>query len=252
MQKICFLLLNFRRSSASGVGRYLLRVVPKIFLMLLMLASAQGQTAWTRGAGTNDWQTAGNWNNGLPAGNFTGIQNGNTVQLNTGTATTDTLTIRLFSELNVSNGADLNTQLFSIGSSSTATVLVSGAGTTVTSSLISLGAVSGNGTLTIENSALVTTTTAATNTFVLGNNNGTGQLNLNSGGILATNSVTIGSAGSGAVDFDGGTLRGTTNNTEIFSGGFGTGDITLLAGGGTIDTNSFNLGTAQIIDGTGA
>jgi fibronectin-binding autotransporter adhesin len=38
-------------------------------------ASAQTPTSWTGGAGTSDWNTAGNWSAGVPNGNFTATFN---------------------------------------------------------------------------------------------------------------------------------------------------------------------------------
>lgn len=89
---------------------------------------------------------------------------------------------------------------------------------------------SGTGTLTLS----------ASNTF-------TGGLNINAGTVLFADAANLGDP-SGAITFGGGVLRPTTVNATL-----GSRAITLLAGGGTLDTNGFNLtiGPANSISGAG-
>jgi autotransporter-associated beta strand protein len=67
-----------------------------------------------------------------------------------------------------------------------------------------------------------------------------GTLNL-AGGILVTSSLAAGS-GSPFVNFNGGTLQATGNNAAFISGFSGT-QLNIQAGGATIDTGAFNVGT---------
>ena len=75
-------------------------------------------------------------------------------------------------------------------------------------------------------------------------------VNLNAGTISTTLfSEGTGSGGS-VVNFNGGTLRATANQSDFFQN-FESGDIQILSGGGTIDTNSFNIGILTAIQGAG-
>jgi autotransporter-associated beta strand protein len=102
----------------------------------------------------------------------------------------------------------------------------------------------GTGNLTLSGTGSVSSAT----TTLGSNNNGIGTLNLN-GGTLTTGQVSKG-GGSGTVTFNGGTLRLSGNQTNLFLG-FNPGNVTLAAGGGTIDTQNFNVATAYALSGTG-
>jgi T5SS/PEP-CTERM-associated repeat protein len=132
--------------------------------------------------------------------------------------------------LNVSNGTVTNDNGI-VGASfgSNGTVNVSGGSWVNTSDLI-VGYL-GTGTLTLNGTGSVSSN-ATTLGFI---NIGTGTLNLN-GGTLTTGQVSEG-FGSGTVTFNGGTLRLSGNQTNLFAG-FETNDVTLAAGGGTIDTQT--------------
>ncbi|MCU0792699.1 MAG: autotransporter-associated beta strand repeat-containing protein, partial [Opitutaceae bacterium] len=67
------------------------------------------------------------------------------------------------------------------------------------------------------------------------------------GGVLATRQLAEGN-GTGAVRWNGGTLRLTADQPALFSG-FETGDLTLETGGGTIDTQGFAVRAAQVFAG---
>jgi autotransporter-associated beta strand protein/T5SS/PEP-CTERM-associated repeat protein len=125
--------------------------------------------------------------------------------------------------------------------SANGTVNVSG-GSWVNTSNLFVGE-SGTGTLTLSGTGSV-----SSNATTLGLIIGTGTLNLN-GGTLTTGQVSEGS-GNGTVTFNGGTLRLSGNQTNLFDG-FETSDVTLAAGGGTIDTQTFNVATAYALSGNG-
>ncbi len=85
--------------------------------------------------------------------------------------------------------------------------------------------------------------------------NSKGTLNLNgtsgSRGVLETGYLVEGSgAGGGKINFDGGVLRATAHEAN-FLRDFETGDVQLLAGGAFIDTNGFNVGISQVLQGSG-
>lgn len=103
-----------------------------------------------------------------------------------------------------------------------------------------------DGTGTLEISGGVVSNTAG----LIGSSFGsTGTLNLN-GGMLSTGQVSEG-GGTGAVNFNGGTLQLTGDQANLFAD-FETGDVTLNAGGGTIETQAFTVATSQILGGTGS
>ncbi|CDZ50431.1 Outer membrane autotransporter [Neorhizobium galegae bv. orientalis] len=97
----------------------------------------------------------------------------------------------------------------------------------------------GTGTLNIANGGLVNA-----GTTILGSNNvGTsGTLNLSSGGTLQTLALRTGTLGASQANFDDGVLRATAANATFINGFTGT-ELNLLAGGLTIDTAGFAVGT---------
>ena len=105
---------------------------------------------------------------------------------------------------------------------------------------------SNTGNLTIANGGQVN---SDTNVELAYRVEGSGELNLNSGGMLSAPNVIEG-LGNGSVNFDGGILRLTGNQSNLFSG-FETGDILLHAGGGSIDTNGFDVATSVGLQGAG-
>ncbi|MCV9942060.1 MULTISPECIES: autotransporter outer membrane beta-barrel domain-containing protein [unclassified Rhizobium] len=97
---------------------------------------------------------------------------------------------------------------------------------------------SGTGTLNIENGGQVTAGGGTT----LGNlAAGSGTLNITAGGTLQTLSLRGGSGASQA-NFNNGILRATAANAT-FINGFSGSELNLLAGGLTLDTNGFTVGT---------
>ncbi len=90
----------------------------------------------------------------------------------------------------------------------------------------------GTGTLNVSGTGSV----IASGQVALGYTGGTGTINLN-GGTLTTTQFSKGT-GSGAIYFDGGTVKASANKSTFLPSTIST---TIKSGGGTIDTNGFNI-----------
>lgn len=126
------------------------------------------------------------------------------------------------------------------------TLAVTGSITHTGSDLI-VGSQSGdNGMLKVEDGGVVTA-----NSVILAHSDGsTGSATL-SGGTLATSQVSEGAGvGGGTFAFDGGTLQLTASRADLFAN-FEAGDVTLAAGGGTIDTQAFTVASSAALSGAG-
>ncbi len=109
---------------------------------------------------------------------------------------------------------------------------------------INLGFVSGGtGVLTVSGTGQFLQSTAGNSTINLGQNGSTGIVNLNAGGLVRTGGLGQGYNGTGVINFNGGTLQ------ALQAGGTftipGASRANIYAGGGTIDTNTFNITVAQ-------
>jgi autotransporter-associated beta strand protein/T5SS/PEP-CTERM-associated repeat protein len=145
--------------------------------------------------------------------------------------------------LNLSNGTvTSNSSVVGLYASSNGTVNVSG-GSWVNTLGLTVGSL-GTGNLTLSGTGSVSSATTTLGASLIG----IGTLNLN-GGTLTTGQVSKG-GGSGTVTFNGGTLQLSGNQTNLFLG-FNPGNVTLAAGGGTIDTQNFNVATAYALSGPG-
>lgn len=130
---------------------------------------------------------------------------------------------------------------------------VSGAGSNLTSGGRLLIGHAGSGALTVEDGGLA----AAPQVYMGGlpgtGISGTGDLTLAGAdtrrGVLATGFLEVG-LGSGGIQFDGGILRATGNETN-FLRNFKTGDVTLADGGAFIDSNGYDIGIGAQLSGTG-
>ncbi len=129
------------------------------------------------------------------------------------------------------------------------TVTVSGEGSTWTNSAGLYVGSAGTGTLTIADSGV------ATSDFLImalePGSSGTLRLEGGAGGsgVLAAGQVSRGD-GDASIVFDGGTLRLTAQQSNLFYG-FAAGDISLAAGGAVIDTNGFDATTSAVLSGAG-
>ncbi|WP_371348862.1 autotransporter-associated beta strand repeat-containing protein [Ancylobacter sp. IITR112] len=70
------------------------------------------------------------------------------------------------------------------------------------------------------------------------------------GAVIAGQIVKDSEAASAVITVDDGTLRASADMADYLSG-FAAGDITFAAGGGTIDTNGFDIGIASVLGGAG-
>jgi outer membrane autotransporter protein len=154
--------------------------------------------------------------------------------------------------LDILAGASVSNTDSTIGRDAAATgaVLVSGAGSEWTNNGFMFVGESGTGTLTIEDGAAVE---ATGNVTVAVTGTALGTLNLagtaGSEGALEAPQVAAG-AGTAALNFDGGLLRLTGDQANLF-GGFAAGEIQIEAGGAFIDVQNFDVATSAVLDGSG-
>ncbi|TBC88618.1 autotransporter outer membrane beta-barrel domain-containing protein (plasmid) [Rhizobium beringeri] len=144
--------------------------------------------------------------------------------------------------LTIQNGSRLtntsNARLAVVaGSSGTVTVTGPGSQWNIPAFTFYVG-FQGTGTLSIENGGQVTT---GSNTILGGGAASSGTLNIGSGGTLQTLSLR-GGPGASQANFDNGILHATAANATFINGFSGT-ELNLLAGGLTIDTAGFAVGT---------
>ncbi len=144
------------------------------------------------------------------------------------------LTIQNGSTLTSTNTSRLG---FSVGSTGIATVTGAGSQWNVNVGSFNIG-VNGAGTLNIANGGKVVT---VSNTVLGSGVQSSGTLNISSGGTLQAQTLRIGS-GTGQANFNDGILRATVANATFINGFSGT-ELNLLAGGLTIDTAGFAVGT---------
>ncbi|MCQ1810503.1 autotransporter outer membrane beta-barrel domain-containing protein, partial [Neorhizobium galegae] len=144
--------------------------------------------------------------------------------------------------LTIQNGSSLTstgTTRLGVTAGSNGLVTVTGPGSlwSINTGTASIGFV-GTGTLNIQNGGQVTTIGA----MVLGGGVGSsGTLNISSGGTLQALSLR-GGPGASQANFDNGILRATAANAT-FINGFSGNELNLLAGGLTIHTGGFAVGT---------
>jgi outer membrane autotransporter protein len=236
--------------------RLLLASASAMALMVLSGGSVSAQVNWTGTTSTN-WTTGTNWSGGTApvAGNVVNIAttSPNPTVLGVGGAAVGA-TSNIFVGVTAGSTGNLTIQNGTLTSSgatthigsqagSTGTVTVTGAGSqwVVTASQIRIGQ-AGTGTLTIQNGGLVVVSPGVNPAVVGGLAGSSGTLNITSGGVLQAPSLQS-STGSAQVNFDGGILRANQNNITTFIGGFLPGELNLAAGGLTIDSGSFNVGT---------
>ncbi|MEY9401178.1 outer membrane autotransporter protein [Bradyrhizobium japonicum] len=105
----------------------------------------------------------------------------------------------------------------------------------------------GAGTLNIQNGGRIVT---GAGTVLANSASSSGTLNISGGGILETQSLRGGSGASQA-NFDNGILQATVSNATFINGFSGT-RLNILAGGLTIDTGAFTVGTDAASAFTGA
>ncbi len=175
---------------------------------------------------------------------------GNFLSLGGNTVMEARITVENGGLLNVDGGAQ-------IGRGGLGALIVTGAGSElrVNNAILSVGdffnGASGNGTLTVEDGALVS---AGALRVGGGGIDSIGSLNLNgtagARGVVAIGSLFKGD-GDASVLFDGGILRAIQNTTS-FIANFEDDDLVIDTGGLIIDTNGFDVTAASVLSGTGA
>jgi len=229
----------------------LLASVSATALTAISAGSASAQT-WT-GATSNDWTVGSNWSTGTvptggvgitinrTAGPVLGVGGPavgatNTIGVGAAAGSSGTLTIQNGSTL-TSNG--VSRIGFAAGSSGIATVTGPGSQWLIPSQQFVVG-FGGNGTLNIQDGGRVFAA-SGTGTIVGLGSGSSGTVNINGGGTLETSSLRN-TNGAAQVNFDDGILRATAANTNFVTGFSGT-KLNIAAGGLTIDTATFAVGT---------
>ena len=122
----------------------------------------------------------------------------------------------------------------------------------------------GSGTLTISNGGVVTAPEVVeaggiqSNDGIANGGAASGVINVDSGGILQAGRIVSGGGSGAALNLNGGILEATNSYSSDSSGpyatfisGFSAGQVTLLSGGGTIDTGTLSVTVASPIGGSG-
>jgi autotransporter-associated beta strand protein/T5SS/PEP-CTERM-associated repeat protein len=150
----------------------------------------------------------------------------------------------------VSGGTWTNSGDLTIGanaSAGTATLAVSGGSVSSNNGVI--GSQSGTGNVTVSGGSWTNSGTLTVG-FPSHRTPGNGLLTVSGNGSVSATSV-VASGLSGTVNLNGGTLQLTGNQTSLFSN-FVANSVRLNGTGGTIDTQSFNVATAQGLTGNGS
>ncbi len=146
-------------------------------------------------------------------------------------------------QLNITNGGAVSSAYAQVSNASTSnsTVTVQGAGSTWTNSGALLLGVHGTGTLTIEQGGLVQTDTITLGSGTPATAHGILNLNgnaVNGRGVLEATQVTKG-AGTSTLSINGGILRASAHQSDFLKGFTA---LTLGAEGAYFDTNGYNIG----------
>ncbi|WP_261335763.1 autotransporter outer membrane beta-barrel domain-containing protein [Rhizobium leguminosarum] len=223
---------------------------------LMMMFAGAAQAADWRGLTSSDWTDGSNWSGGVVPGA------GTTVHISTiGAPGNRPVVLGVTGPVNVSVGSTQIGEnatvpgLLTIQNGSTLTstgqvrlgvvagaagvVTVAGAGSLWNATTVINSAVGflGAGTINIENGGQVNLSTAILGASVTSS----GTVNISSGGTLQAQTLR-GGPGASQANFDGGILRASAANATFINGFSGT-ELNLLAGGLTIDTAGFAVGT---------
>lgn len=149
--------------------------------------------------------------------------------------------------ITIRNGSTVSANRLNIATedaSARGEVTITGTGTTVELGVQIAAGLAGSGTLTIADGADVKAPIVEVGVDA----GSVGAVSLVNA-TLTTGQVAAGS-GSAAFRFDGGTLVSSGAQTDLFAG-FADNAVTLDAGGGTIDTQGFDVASAAVIGGSG-
>ena len=282
-------LKSFLARNAASVSMVALLGWPSMALAQVVIDN--GQTVTVPGSQSSPWNIGGTLNVGsLDTGNLH-ISTGGSVlsngaYLGSGTGSYGLVTVsgagaQLINsgvfyvgnfgdgELTINDGGSVSstTGQTYVGGQTTSTGIatVSGTGSSWTTNQLVVG-LAGNGTLDILAGGLVISNGAVLGLALNGRGtvsvDGAGSqwdnfgnlaiydgstLSVQNGGLMNTGSI----SGQGTMSLDSGTLQAFSSNAN-FINFTGTGTFELLSGGGTIDSNGFDIGAASVISGAGA
>jgi autotransporter-associated beta strand protein/T5SS/PEP-CTERM-associated repeat protein len=229
-------------------------------LTALSAGSAAAQTAtWTAGT-SSDWTINTNWSPTTLPGSTSNvvIENTSGSQPILGVSGPQNVTIANFT-IGPNGGSGANTLMIENGSvltstgsgvnigvaaGGTATVTVTGAGSqwNTAANVLTVGAGASTGILNILDGGSVNAPTLR-----VGPTTGTGTVNIENGTVV-TSSATV--RATSRMNFDNAILRASASSASWLTS---TGTLNILAGGVTIDSNGFNVGTtaASVFSGAG-
>lgn len=143
---------------------------------------------------------------------------------------------------------DLAGGYFTVGVAGEGIVTVADGGTVLSGS-VQIASSSGTGTVTVTGAGSLWD--AGTGSVRLGSYGADASITVEDGGTMAASAFYQDySPGARSITLDGGTLRATATQAYFLSG-FDAGDVTLAAGGGTIDSNGFDIGVDSVLGGAG-
>jgi autotransporter-associated beta strand protein len=212
---------------------------------------AQGGTAtWTGGGGSGDWSTATNWSTQPTTLGTWGLVFGGTTQT-TGTNTIGTITVNALSFTN--DGTTDRTSLFTLSGSTLALTSA-----TITTTATSGGSLGNNAGDVVGNTLTLTGVNTATlgsghNLTITGGVSGAGSLVMQGGSTSQLYLSGNNSYAGGTTIFAGSIQNGLQDVAGDFSStGFGSGAVTVHAGGSAIVRNGSQITNDFTISGTGA
>ena len=137
---------------------------------------------------------------------------------------------------------------FAVGVAGEGIVTVADGGTVLSGS-VQIASSYGTGSVTVTGAGSLWD--AGTGSVNLGSYGADASITVEDGGTMAASSFYQDySPGTRLITLDGGTLRATATQGYFLSG-FDPGDVTLAAGGGTIDSNGFDIGADSVLGGAG-
>ncbi|TCK30414.1 outer membrane autotransporter protein [Ancylobacter aquaticus] len=145
---------------------------------------------------------------------------------------------------------DLAGGSFTVGVAGEGIVTVAAGGTVLSGYVTMALSEYGTGAITVTGAGSLWD--AGTNSVSMGSYGTNASITVEDGGTMAASSFYQDySPGTRSITLDGGTLRATATQSYFLSG-FDAGDVTLAAGGGTIDSNGFDIGADSVLGGEGA
>jgi hypothetical protein len=216
-------------------------------------AQASGWHSWTNGGGDGKWETAANWNNGVPdlsneAAIINDLATAGAVTADTGDYDIDYLRIGNTGTgtLNIS-GANIttdNTTRQGVGlesSSNTGTLNISSGSLTILNASTSISYLGATGTVN-QTGGTMSLAGGATTSLTLGSTNGTALYNFTAGTLETGQAVSIVTSGTGTSVFQ---VNGYDAASSIQIGGVDGGDGAWSQGSGTTLSVAIDASTTQ-------